>query len=202
MFIRLLLAAATLTLSSYSMAASVVYETRSITNTVNNADYKASWGQQSSVITTQTMNDFNNVYAPSAGFSHLQVSFQVTAPGLLWGFRLAPDAGLGGAIYMDNVLLSKDTSDLWWGGAWSNTTELLIASNLTLAVGTHKFDAYWAEVCCNGWQSMQFTNDGGQSWKSLADLPAPVPSPSTLWLVVPALIGMSGAYRRKAFTAA
>lgn len=183
--------------TSTAMAASVVYETRTITNTLNNTDYKASWGTQTSVINTQNLSDFNNVASPTGGFSHLQVTFNVTAPGLTWGFRLAPDAGLGGGIYLDNVLLGQNTSDLWWGGSWSNTTQLLIANNLTLAVGIHKFDAYWAEVCCNGAQSMQYTNDGGQTWNSLANLPAVVPSPSTLWLIAPALLGMSGGFRRK-----
>jgi hypothetical protein len=188
--------------SSTAMAATTTYETRAVNNGVNNADYKASWDAQTSAITTQVLADFNDSVVPgnvSGGFSHLKIDFNTQNAGSEWGFRLAPDAGLGGAIYLDGIQIGKDTSDLWWGGNWNNASEIFSQINLSVAAGNHSFEGYWAENCCNGKQGVQYTLNNGQVWQTTSDLasPAAVPVPATLWLFGSGLMGLMGYSRRK-----
>jgi hypothetical protein len=186
---------------SNSMAAITTYETRNIDQAINSSDYKGSWFAQSSTITVQNLADFNGSVVPGGvqgGFSALTVSFNTPASGNQWGFRFAPDAGLGGEIYLDDQLLARDSSDLWWGADWNNTTEILSASGLSVGSGNHTFKAYWAEDCCNGGQGLQYTTDGF-NWASISDLPSPaaVPLPSVAWLFVSGFLGVLGLGRKR-----
>ncbi len=186
---------------SNSMAAITTYETRNIDQSINVSDYKGSWFGQTSAITVQNLADFNGSVLPGnvqGGFSALTVSFNTLDSGANWGFRFAPDAGLGGEIYLDNQLLGRNSSDLWWGGNWSNSTEVLSATGLTLGSGNHVFTAYWAENCCNGGQGLQYTMDG-TNWSSMSSLasPAAVPLPGVAWLFVTGFLGVLGLGRMK-----
>lgn len=188
---------------SNALAASVVYETRQINAGVNNTDYRASWNAQSTAITTQTLADFNGATIPGAsgGFSHLAIAFSAAA-GSQWGFQLAPDAGHGGALYLNGALLDRDTNDLWWSGNWSATAEILSAAGLTLTAGNHLLEGYWAEGCCDGAQGARFTTDGSH-WQSTQSLANPVPIPAAVWLFGSSLAGLMGlAHRRNRAVAA
>ena len=190
-------------------AAIITYEDRIANNTVSNTDYQASWNAQTSAISTRVLSDFTGVtldsglgysYTPNqAGFSYLNVSFSVATAGSNWAFQLAPDAGYGGALYLDGTLLNTKTYDLWWGGNWSGTSQILSDSGLNLTAGNHTLTAYWAENCCNGPQGARFSSDG-TNFQSLSALNNPVatPLPTALLFVAPALAGVFGFSRRKA----
>lgn len=187
-------------LASQAMAAITTYETRAIDTPVNNSDYQASWSAQSSAINSQILADFNGSLIPGGvpgGFSHLSVAFSNAVAGN-WGFRLAPDAGLGGEIRLDGVMLMRDVNDLWWAGDWTNPLELLTVGNIAVSAGNHVFEGFWAEQCCNGTQGLEYTKDGGRTWSSMAELANPVPVPAAAWLFGSALFGLLGFGRRAA----
>jgi hypothetical protein len=146
---------------STAMAAPAVYQTRQIDSGVNSSDYKASWNAQTSTITTQNLADFNGAVILDGsnwvygGFSHLKIDFSTPVAGATWNFRLAPDAGLGGAIYLDGQQIDTKTYDLWWGGDWNANSQIFSGSQLLAAAGNHSFEGYWAEACCNGGQGVQ-----------------------------------------------
>lgn len=190
---------------SSAMAATIVYETRPITNGVNNADYKASWNAQISSITSRTLADFNGATIPGAsgGFSHLIIEFNTTVKNSTWSFRLAPDAGYGGAIYLDEQEIDKNVTDLWWGGNWNASSEIFSGSLLLSSVGNHTFEGYWAEGCCNGKSGIQY-KIGNSAWQNPSNLASPVttPIPGAVWLFGSAIVGLIGMTKRKQMTAA
>jgi hypothetical protein len=194
---QLLLVVSLLTFgTSHAMAAITTYNTRAVDNGVNSSDYKASWSAQTSAITSQTLADFNGAILPgglgngvTAGFSFLDIAFS-TLVGSTMGFQLAPDAGFGGALYLDGVKVAHNTNDMWWGGSWDNTSQILSATSLTLTAGNHHLAAYWAEGCCNGPQGARFTTDG-INWQSTSQLAnvAAVPEPK-VWVMLLAGLGI------------
>ncbi len=180
-------------------AASISYQIRDINAGVNNADYRASWASQSSAISTQELNDFNFKFGGNNSFSRLAVSF-ATGNNTQLAFQLAVDAGYGGALYLDNNLLTKNATDLWWNYNWNNGSEILsgLASNLSL--GNHVLEVFWAEGCCNGSNSARFSVNGSD-WQDLnmanLDRLNPVPVPAAFWFFGSGLIGLLGVNRKR-----
>lgn len=192
-------------LGSVGAAASVItYETRATNAGVNNSDYFSSWSSQTSAISSQSLSSFTNVVAPGSNHhSHLQVSFDVSGAfaGGDWAFQVAPDAGYGGAMYLDGVLIDVDTSDLWWGFSWGNINELLAATSINVSAASHTLDVFWAEGCCNGGQSARFSMNGGADWQALsvANLDAAaVPEPSSVALLALGLLGLARLRKKSA----
>lgn len=182
---------ATTLMSASALAASIVYETRPIDPSVNTTDYRTSWLSQTSAITSNVISNFNGTYAGNNSFAHLVINFDIGGSHAgIWNFQIAPDAGYGGAIYLDGIRLDYKPEDLWWGGNWGNSNEILNGS-LSLASGPHVFEGFWAEGCCNGAQGGRFSVNGG-NWQALttANLNAAnVPAPATFWLFA---IGFAG----------
>ncbi len=185
---------------STTQAATINYQKRTINNGVNNTDYKASWNSQTSAISSQSINDFTDKLGGNNTFSHLIVDFTSSKSTL--SFDFAVDAGFGGAVYLDNKLVTKNTTDLWWGKNWNASSEILSFTSL-LRAGNHTLEVFWAEGCCNGANSGRFSLNGVGNWQSLAtanlDPLKPVPVPAAAWLFGSGIASLFG-LRRKAIT--
>jgi len=121
------------------------------------------------------------------------VSFNVASAGT-WSFRLGPDFGRGGAVYLDNASVSNST-DLWWAGNWGGQ---ILSISANLASGTHTLKIYGLEDCCDGGQSLQFSTDGvNYRTVSTTDGVSPVPLPGALPLFASALLGVGIMSRRR-----
>lgn len=178
-------------------SSSIIYSVRSITNS-SFTDYSAGWAAQTSPVNTSTLSTFAGAYGGNNSYDFLQVDFSVAATraGSSFAFELAPDAGHGGALYIDGQLLAVKHNDLWWGGNWNNSSQLLSATLSNLSSGNHVIQAYWAEDCCNGAQGAMFSVGNG-AWETLSvsNLNAlAVPEPTTLALLG---IGFAGLGWRK-----
>jgi hypothetical protein len=187
---------ATLLLSGSALASSIEYETRLIDPSVDTSNYKDSWSSQSAInspITSNFISDFNGTLPGNNSFAHLDIGFDVGGSNTgTWAFQIAPDAGYGGAIYLDGAILDYKSHDLWWGGNWNSSSQILTGS-LSLSAGHHVLEGYWAENCCNGQQGGRFSINGG-NWQDLttANLNAAnVPAPATLSLFVLGLAGLA-----------
>ncbi len=190
-------------LSATAAQASVIeYSTRDIVAGVSTSDYRASYNAQTSAVTTQNLAAFTSVSGGNNKFSYLSINFTVSGAyaASTFAFQIAPDAGFGGALYLDGLLVDVDTSDLWWGLNWASISELLTVSGRTSFVGVHTLEAYWAEGCCAGPQSARFSTDNGATYQAMtvANLDRlAVPEPGTLAIVGLGLAA-AGAFRRRA----
>jgi hypothetical protein len=180
-------------------AASIKYQSRSITNTVDSSDYRSSWLAQTSQITNTTLPEFSTQKGGNNRFSRLIVDFTSGLTSL--SFQLAVDATYGGAIYLDNMLLTKNTSDLWWNLNWNNTSEILSATTIPVGFGNHTLEVFWAEHCCNGNNSGRFSVGGSKQWQTLSSQTLqtiePVPIPAAVWLFSSAMAGLLGLNRKR-----
>ncbi len=91
-----------------------------------------------------------------------------------WSFRLGPDFGRGGAVFVDGVKMADATHDLWWDLNWNLTSQLLTVDNVVLAAGPHSVEVFGFEGCCSGKMSLEFqVADGGWQAVSIANLTPP-----------------------------
>ena len=203
---RLLLAALIATLGSVGAQASTIsYDVRAITGSGTPAPastYAANWAAQTSSISVENLSNFNGAYGSNSGYDRLTVDFSVSAAyaGATAFFELAPDAGYGGELYLDGVLLDQKTYDLWWGGNWNATSQILGDNGVALSAGNHELQAYWAENCCNGAEGGRFSLNG-QTWQDLSvanlNTLAAVPEPGTVAILGLGLAGLMVSRRRQ-----
>ena len=117
-----------------------------------------------------------------------------------WSFRIGPDFGLGGALFIDGAAVDFRATDMWWSGSYADPTQIL-AATLNLAAGNHVIRAYGAEACCDGAQQGQYLAPGSTDWITFgADdgiTPRGLPEPASAALLLLAL-GAMGAARKRA----
>ncbi len=83
-----------------------------------------------------------------------------------WSFRLGPDFGRGGVLFLNETEVDQVMDDdLWWNGSWDNSEELL-QGGAELAAGTHTFHAFGFEDCCSGPNALQYSVDDSD-WASI-----------------------------------
>lgn len=188
--------------ANVAQAALITYETRQITSGVNSSDYRASWAAQSSAITSTSVANLNGTVPGNNSFVHVRIEFIVNPVANL-SFQIAPDAGYGGALYLNGSRIEHEVTDLWWGYNFAASSELLQSGNGNYPVSSYVLEGFWAENCCNGQQGGRFSVNGG-AWQdlSVANLdalnnPAAVPEPGTLALFGLGLMGTAYAYRRR-----
>lgn len=129
---------------------------------------------------------------------HYRVEFGVSASQAgVFDFRIAPDFGMGGAVFVDGTPVAHKSDDLWWGLYWGASSELL-EFRLTLAAGDHVMDIYGQEQCCDGPTGGQFSRDGGRTWVALGEhdgMNRVADRGSMLGMMALALVGL-GLWRR------
>jgi hypothetical protein len=106
---------------------------------------------------------------------HYQANFTAGQAGN-WNFRIAPDFGYGGAVFLDGVAVAYNPNDMWWGLSWGNTSQIFTFSS-AIAAGAHTLDVYGQEGCCDGPTAGQYQING-QGFQ-----PFSVPEPASLTLL-------------------
>ncbi len=170
-------------------AATINFSTRAITHGVDSSDYRRSWHNQSSSITTRGLDSFTDIRSGRDTFSHLGISFFTAGSGG-WDFQAGLDAHYGAAFYINGNLITSRSDDLWWARSW-DSGDILNINGHVLSAGNHMLDIYWAEKCCDGPSSVRFrAND--EVWQSLSadtlDQRAAVPEPWTIVLIAVGLL--------------
>ncbi|REL25730.1 hypothetical protein DXX93_03620 [Thalassotalea euphylliae] len=175
-------------------AALITYKTQGFSGNFSNADLKTQWSSLSGVVNSQTLSDFEQVWAGNQTFSYLSVEFSLVTD-RVWTLEAGLDAGLGAQVYLDGHAIYKDSSNLWWAYNWSHG-DIIKLDNLNLNQGGHQLEVFWLENCCNGFNSVRFTDQrsGVTSSLSLNALQTfEVPNPSSILLLGLALVGMFSA---------
>lgn len=122
-----------------------------------------------------------NVFGSAANI-HFSTMFFLDVPSGqtgTWRFRLGPDYGLGGALYVNSTPLEQAWgSDLWWSADFTDASQIL-AGSISLTAGRHLVYAYGSEACCDGTQSMQVDRPGGgTSWIDVSTANLAIVAPS------------------------
>lgn len=138
----------------------------------------------------------------NCGGGNGDIAYDITAnftvsssQGGLWSFRIGPDFGLGGALFIDGNLVDFRNSDMWWDGVYTDASQLLVAT-LNLSAGNHVIEAYGLEHCCDGAQQAQFLAPDAADWNifSTGDGLDPingVPEPGSLALLAIGLLALA-----------
>ncbi len=111
---------------------------------------------------------------------HFSAMFFLDVPagsGGAWSFRLGPDYGLGGALYVNGQAVGPTRwgQDLWWGGSFGSSQ--LLEGTINLPPGRHFVVTYGSEACCDGPQTLQVRGPTGP-WRDLRSSNFTIVAPS------------------------
>ncbi len=114
-------------------------------------------------------------------------------------FKIGPDFGKGGAVFLNGQLLAASNDDLWWAGNYDAASEVVSLHNIAIGAGNHQLIVYGLEACCDGLQSAQYRLDTSKNWSTLStsDTLKAVPEPLTAALVLAGLVGMVAMGRKR-----
>ncbi|MCJ8319374.1 MAG: CCXG family PEP-CTERM protein [Colwellia sp.] len=172
----------------------ITLESRNITGEVNSSDLLTSWGEQTSTITSSVVDNLSSFLTGRYTFNHLQIDLSIDRSAASWTFDFALDATHGAAVYLDGAVdsIANRTDDLWWGYNW-NHSDVFTVTLSDLSRDNQVIDVYWAENCCNGSNSIRFTNDANQvRVLSVANLDsASIPEPTSIALFGLAVFGLA-----------
>lgn len=150
---------------------------------------------------SQMLASYNNVSHQSLFGGNSNYAFKATinftaATAGAWDFRAGVDFGSGGALFLDGVAIDVQSSDMWWGGAYTNASQYFSATS-NLAAGNHVLTMYGFEGCCDGAQQFQYRT-GNQGFASFAsnDGLNVVPEPASIALLMTG-VGLVGFSRRR-----
>ena len=145
-----------------------------------------------------TLASFNSVSNQSVFGTNTNIAFRYTVDfgtenSGVWNFRIGPDFGHGGAVFLDGALVGFQNGNMWWAGSYATTTQdFEFLANLT--VGNHRLQIYGLEDCCDGSQQAQFKAAGGTSYTSFSSTDGNnvmrVPEPGTLSLLTAAAVAL------------
>jgi hypothetical protein len=129
------------------------------------------------------------------------VDFYVSAAKAgVFNFRVGPDFGFGGAVFLDNTQVALITKDMWWSNSYANNTQsFLFASNL--AEGQHILEVYGLENCCDGSAQGQFKGPQATSFTTFGKtdgLTRAVPEPASIALLGLGFLGLAVSRKKRA----
>ncbi|REL30573.1 CCXG family PEP-CTERM protein [Thalassotalea euphylliae] len=174
-----------------TQAALITYETQGFTGNFSSLDLKTIWLNLDGDINSQSLDEFERVWSGNQTFSHLTIELNL-AEDTIWTLQAGLDAGLGAQVYVDGISIFKDSTDLWWAYNWNHSDTVKI-ENLSLSQGLHQLEFYWLENCCNGFNSIRFTeqSSGITSVLNRAALSSfEIPNPVSVSLFGLALVGL------------
>jgi hypothetical protein len=104
-----------------------------------------------------------------------QVTFNLSAASNV-AFRIGPDFGFGGAVFLDNTAVAYNPNDMWWNLSFYFTGQTFLFSSL-LSAGSHTINVYGQDYCCDGPTAGQYSINGGNftPFTSITPLPAALP---------------------------
>jgi hypothetical protein len=107
---------------------------------------------------------------------HAEMHFTVSAD-TTWSFRFGPDAGWGGVLLIDGVMVDSTIGDgVGGGGFWDpsfTNPAAHFSGTADLRAGEHTVELYTYEGCCDGPWGAQYQAAGGQWLPITAGDPGP-----------------------------
>jgi hypothetical protein len=207
-FIKATFLCTILGLSHIASAGLIILDTKIMQGGIQNEDIKASWEANTNNLTSKVIDTFDLVNVAGVKISgknnigrvntisHVNINFDMQGTGF-WTLDFGLDSTYGAEVYVDNNLVIDRSDDLWWSRDWNNR-DVFSLSNFEFTQGEHDIDLYFAENCCDGYSSIQLTNNLTQEVALLSTSSlqaASVPEPETFMLFGLGLIGL--AMRRK-----
>ena len=195
-----------LAISQFSHAGLISFDTKSLNGSPLTNDLKASWLSNANQVNSRNIDEFTLIDIGRNRIGHLNINFSIAEQGF-WSFDFGLDAGFGAELFVDGNLIVDRTDDLWWARNWQHS-DVFSLDTFDFAQGQHNIDVFFAEKCCDGLSTVQFTNHSTQETSILSSNAleaaafisepaiAAVPEPATAVLFALGALGLI--LRRKA----